>query len=512
MDNELLIQVVAGLGNQLFELATAYELSIKYNRKLIVCINNGARNRGTYWDNILSFFKPYLVDDKTFQNLKKKSTKYSWAVTKFHYKEIILNKNIQSYCLEGYYQSHKYFSKEKCEKIFNFSETYNQNTQELQQLVEKIQDNDLALHIRRTDYLKNNFHKVLAIDYYKNAIKDLRDNKNLKINKIYIFSDDINYCKKHLDFGEFGEYITLKKDIDELILMSKFKNIVMANSSFSWWAAYIGRNDKIIYSPKHWFIKNCHLQTQDLRPNNWFIIDDDAKYEQEFNIISLGSACTMVHNIHENCYSKLGPLYRQPENKTNFFDWVITDFNTVVNIFENLSFKDNNFIKKDKFTFDNIYGQSNKLHGGWNRVYRKIEHKDFKMISLHDVKKELNEIPNDFIDKYKRRFDRLYQKCVENKSIHFVHCLDFQWLNVYIPTKENIKLFFKSIKIINPILITKLYFLIPPKYNKPENKNIFEELNSIDNVEVFYLEDKGFRDDWKAGNLTFDKFFMKLKI
>ena len=130
MDNELLIQVVAGLGNQLFELATAYELSIKYNRKLIVCINNGARNRGTYWDNILSFFKPYLVDDKTFQNLKKKSTKYSWAVTKFHYKEIILNKNIQSYCLEGYYQSHKYFSKEKCEKIFNFSETYNQNTQE----------------------------------------------------------------------------------------------------------------------------------------------------------------------------------------------------------------------------------------------------------------------------------------------------------------------------------------------------------------------------------------------
>ena len=75
-------------------------------------------------------------------------------------------------------------------------------------------------------------------------------------------------------------YITLDTDIDELYMLSKFKNIIIGNSTFSWWAAYLNNTDskKTVYCPKNWFNNGCHLNTKDLRPNGWNIMDDDMKY------------------------------------------------------------------------------------------------------------------------------------------------------------------------------------------------------------------------------------------
>ena len=62
----------------------------------------------------------------------------------------------------------------------------------------------------------------------------------------------------------------------------------------------------------------------------------------------------MVQNIHDNVYSNLGPLYRQPDNATNFFDWLITDFKFITYFFENLMFKDDSFLSVYNFTFQDI--------------------------------------------------------------------------------------------------------------------------------------------------------------
>ena len=115
MENEnlVIIKVAGGIGNQLFQIANAYQLSIKYNRKLLIC-NSNSSSRNCYWDSILCKFKDSLIDNHTFNNYKQKSQIYNWAMTRFEYKEIILDPNIPIYCIEGYYQTYKYFFQYLC--------------------------------------------------------------------------------------------------------------------------------------------------------------------------------------------------------------------------------------------------------------------------------------------------------------------------------------------------------------------------------------------------------------
>ena len=499
----LIIQVAGGLGNQLFQLANVYNLSIKYDRKLLICDKNSFP-RNTYWDNLFIKFKENLISLEKYRELKKKSTSYNWAMRYFEYKNIELNDNVEYYCIEGYYQSYKYFQNNDFNNMLSFNKC------------DILPSNkDVAVHIRRTDYLKNNFHKVLSLDYYYNSLKEIL--KTTDINKIHIFSDDINWCKSNFSFKNIPiHFNNLSRDIDEMFLMSLFNNIIIANSSFSWWAATLNNSDnkKTIYSPKNWFNNGCHLNTKDLRPDNWIIIDDDIKYieiqktifdKSKFNIISLGSACCMVQNIHDNIYNHLGPLFRQPDNATNFFDWLICDFRFISFIFENLRCKEDSFLCAEHFTFQDINASPQQLQGGWSNVYRIVEFKDKdigSMISLHDVKKENNEIPIEFIEKYKRRFERLYDKIKNNDTIYLMHCFDFQWLQPYFPLVCKIEKIFTACKTINPKCNVKLYFFIHPKYH---NNLIFNEYKFIDNVELCFLKDKGFHADWKANNLTFDE-------
>jgi hypothetical protein len=510
----IIIQLSGGIGNQLFQLANAYQLSIDYSRKLLICnINSSSRN--VYWESILSKFNNYLISIEKYRELKQKSRIYNWAMTRFEYKKIELDSNIDYYCIEGYYQSYKYFDKLEFNKLLDIEKNLD---------IPNLTIQDVAIHIRRTDYTKNNFHKVLSLNYYYNCFQIL--SQQINIINIYIFSDDLNWCRNNFklssNFNKINiNFISLKTDIEELIFMSKFNNIIIANSSFSWWAAYLNNNlEKKIFCPKHWFNNGCHLNTKDLRPIDWIIIDDDLpaiqlavgkedknKFDKNvFNILSLGSACCMVQNIHDNVYSNLGPLYTQPDNATNFFDWLITDFKFITYFFENLMFKDDSFLTVDSFTFQDVNANPKQLNGGWSNVYRKVEFKDKdigSIISLHDVKKENKEIPMEFIEKYKRRFERLYNKIKNHNTIHLMHCFDFQWLKPYFPLVSEIEKIFETCKIINPLCHVKIYFFIHPNYH---DNQVFKDYKFIDNLELCFLKNKGFHADWKANNLTFDEF------
>lgn len=362
----------------------------------------------------------------------------------------------------------------------------------------------------------------LEILYKYGGIYSDIDSKSLKSFDKYFLKDTVSYIESgwnnltnaFLCFSKENKFIRYCIEClpysYNLLLQTKLDWYLFIGPTFITTCFYYYNNSKIslihqkeiIYSNNGYTIHSNDANWK--KPNNKLLTKFDKNI---FNVISLGSACCMVQNIHDNIYSNFGPLFRQPDNATNFFDWLITDFKFITYLFEKLMFKDNKFLCVDNFTFQDINASSQQLQGGWSNIYRKVEFK-YKnigsMISLHDVKKESNEIPNEFIEKYKRRFERLYDKIKNNDIIHIMHCFDFQWLQPYFPLISEIETVFKSCKIINPLCEVKLYFFIHPNYH---NNPVFENYKYIDYVQLCFLKDKGFHTDWKANNLTFNEFF-----
>jgi len=160
--------------------------------------------------------------------------------------------------LSGYFQSPKYFNhiKEEILKDFTFREKYD---------AENIYD--VTIHVRRTDYVpKTEYHGLCSEEYYVEAME------NFPVDSTFlVVSDDIEWCKQQKIFEgcDFSSDNNYKKD---LYLMTKSKNNIIANSSFSWWGAWLNQNpDKIVIAPKFWFNPNYMPieKTQDLVPNEW---------------------------------------------------------------------------------------------------------------------------------------------------------------------------------------------------------------------------------------------------
>jgi len=141
--------------------------------------------------------------------------------------------------LSGYFQSYKYFEdiKNKIKRDFTFLPT---STEIIPQ------KNTLAIHIRRTDYLGlPEYHTNLSEDYYKSALDSIG-----QFSEAIVFSDDIEWCKTLPLFKNFN--FSVGTPYFDLQLMSKCDKHIIANSSFSWWAAWLSESDSVV-APKQWF-------------------------------------------------------------------------------------------------------------------------------------------------------------------------------------------------------------------------------------------------------------------
>ena len=168
--------------------------------------------------------------------------------------------------LYGYYQSPKYFDhiKDEIKSDFTFSDEVESVCSEM---FETIQNGKkvIALHIRRTDYTVNPNHPLQSMDYYKEALKTFDKNTNL-----LVFSDDPEWCKSQEIFQPDRFSISENNSVDaDLCLMSLCKYHIIANSSFSWWGAWLAKSEKII-APKNWFGGDCaHKSVKDLVFGDW---------------------------------------------------------------------------------------------------------------------------------------------------------------------------------------------------------------------------------------------------
>lgn len=178
--------------------------------------------------------------------------------------------------LAGYWQSEKYFLKKlsliRTDFIFRNTLT-NKNLEFAQQIAEV---NSISLHIRRGDYVSNKktntMHGTCDLDYYYAAIKYI--SSRVENPFFFIFSDDIEWARDNLKLNPPYRYVDHnydKESYNDMHLMSLCRHHITANSSFSWWGAWLSTGtDKIVVAPKNWFRKS--INTKDLVPSNWYQI------------------------------------------------------------------------------------------------------------------------------------------------------------------------------------------------------------------------------------------------
>ncbi|HIP25044.1 MAG TPA: alpha-1,2-fucosyltransferase, partial [Archaeoglobus profundus] len=156
----------------------------------------------------------------------------------------------------GYWQTEKYFSDIRTDILKDFT-VKEKNTEIVDNYLKQINNsNSVSIHVRRGDYLNHPDIGVLDISYYKNAIEYIYN--KVENPTFYIFSNDISWCEKNLDFIDDKIIINnTKSEIEDISLMKNCKYNIIANSSFSWWSAWLNINpSKIIIAPKIWMVKN----------------------------------------------------------------------------------------------------------------------------------------------------------------------------------------------------------------------------------------------------------------
>jgi hypothetical protein len=135
----------------------------------------------------------------------------------------------------------------------------------------------VSLHIRRGDYVSNKstlqFHGLLEMDYYLQAISQIKEKE--KAIELFVFSDDLAWCQSHLNLSEKIHFVDVNSKRDfhfDLFLMSHCKHNIIANSSFSWWGAWLNKNsEKIVIAPKKW-LADTSVNTKDIIPSTWIQI------------------------------------------------------------------------------------------------------------------------------------------------------------------------------------------------------------------------------------------------
>ena len=183
----------------------------------------------------------------------------------FHYTQPQL---LTDLVIDGFFQSEKYFAHNR-EEILNYL-----NFDDVAKIVdEKYGDllnvKTTAVHVRRGDYVRHpNHHPTQSIEYYSEAMDLLQAITDTFV----VFSDDIDWCKENLNYSD-SIYIDNEKDYIELYLMSLCDNNIIANSSFSWWGAWLNQNNnKIVVGPKQWFGSAITHDTSDILPESWIKI------------------------------------------------------------------------------------------------------------------------------------------------------------------------------------------------------------------------------------------------
>ncbi|MBQ8862930.1 MAG: alpha-1,2-fucosyltransferase [Clostridia bacterium] len=300
------IRLWGGFGNQLFQYAFGYSMAKRHNTELFVdCgffsdeyLSKNARftkqkpfilnnNLNCIVGNLEGNLKKKIdfIQDKNINRLIRLPNHFSIDIgegvryvkeTRNLFDDYFMRTYDCDVYYDGYWQCERYFADFKEELVPQLMPVL--DTSKYTDILNKIFDeNSVAIHIRRGDYSNSKFNLgnlyLLPMNYYDKAIEEI--SRQIVNPRFYFFSNDIEYVKNY--FGDRDDFFYLSgtdgiNTIDEFYMMSCCKHQIIANSTFSWWAAWLNKNvNKCVYSPSGWF------GNKDIIPRSWEKINYDLE-------------------------------------------------------------------------------------------------------------------------------------------------------------------------------------------------------------------------------------------
>jgi hypothetical protein len=288
----IIVKLMGGLGNQMFQYAFGRNIALKNKCDLKLDLSFFRTNESRKYslnhfliiENIAETVEIESLKHRHFLGVNKIKRKLFNARPYFiHQKNLEFNTNYlktqTDVYLDGYWQSEKFFidSAAQIRKDFQIKTLPSPTNENVLLQIEST--NAVSLHIRRGDFQTsealNKIHGTCSLEYYHRAAELIADKALTPI--FYVFSDDISWAKKHLKLSYEMHFVDINDEqsaYEDLRLMSACKHHVLANSSFSWWGAWLNHKaGKITVAPKTWFVDIAlNQQSSSIIPDNWIRI------------------------------------------------------------------------------------------------------------------------------------------------------------------------------------------------------------------------------------------------
>lgn len=282
---KLFVEVRSGLGNQLFQYAVAFSLALRYQRELVIC----PRYFDPYWKYLLkkisgrefrSFRLPFILNmhyrvlylqNETQQNVTVLSE--DTPIKIFHL-ELAGKRDIY---LKGYWQNPHLF----LAHLRQFQEIFKpvfRLSKRCSGILRKIEPHVVAIHVRRGDFLINSAFGACNIEYYKNAVEIV--GRSIENPSYIVFTNDRAWVRKNFKFNirymVYSDCYYAHADIEEMFLLTKIPTLIISNSTFSWWGAFLNDQPrKMIICPSTWYRKReMQMEASKFVLDKWLPIDN----------------------------------------------------------------------------------------------------------------------------------------------------------------------------------------------------------------------------------------------
>ena len=270
----VVVQLLGGMGNQMFQYACGRALALRTGKRLFLDVSSYSVYSGRRYEldvlNIQANIINLEEDKEIGQRLGIPGIQvYSERQHNFDQNVFVLHDNV--FLQGGFWQTEKYFwdfanviREELSPKLPRLS------TESMNIALEIKKYLSIAIHVRRTDYAIYEKLGILPMDYYENVRRYLAT--VFPSARYYVFSDDVEWCNHEFTVFPNAHVVEHVEEIgchEDLWLMSQCQHNVIANSTYSWWAAWLNDNPhKLVIAPDRWFAGE-HLNTQDLVPDKW---------------------------------------------------------------------------------------------------------------------------------------------------------------------------------------------------------------------------------------------------